>query len=74
MKNLFNIISRKKEALKEETNQKDKVKNKRTEYIKSKVMEIYLLRNEKVIDTQRIWEAIKFLSILFSERHFFLFL
>lgn len=53
MKHLFNIISRKKEALKDETNQKDKVKK---EYIKSKVVEIHLLRNEKVIDTEKIWE------------------
>lgn len=56
MKHLFNIISRKKEALKDETNQKDKVKNETTTYIRSIVMEIHLLRNEKVIDTQRIWE------------------
>jgi len=56
VKHLFNIISRKKEALKDETNQKDKVKNETTTYIRSIVMEIHLLRNEKVIDTQRIWE------------------
>lgn len=51
VKHLFNIISRKKEALKDEVNQKDKVQNKRIGNIKSKFMEIHLLRN-KVIDTQ----------------------
>ena len=45
---LFNIISRKKEALKDEANQKDKVKY--------KINKTHLLRNEKVINTQRIWE------------------
>lgn len=45
MKHLFNIISRKKEALKDEANQKDKVKNK-----------IHLLRNEKVINTEDLGE------------------
>lgn len=48
MKHLFNIISRKKEALKDEANQKDKVKY--------KINKTHLLRNEKVINTQRIWE------------------
>lgn len=48
VKHLFNIISRKKEALKDEANQKDKVQNKRIENnIKSKFMEIHLLRNKK---------------------------
>lgn len=45
MKHLFNIISRKKEALKDEANQKDKVKNKNI--IKSKFMEIYLEKSNR---------------------------
>lgn len=48
MKHLFNIISRKKEALKDEANQNDKVKN--------KINKIHLLRNEKVINTEDLGE------------------
>lgn len=47
MKHLFNIISRKKEALKDEANQKDKVKNKNKNIIKSKFMEIYLEKSNR---------------------------
>lgn len=74
MKHLFNIISRKKEALKEETNQKDKVKNKRTEYIKSKEMEIHLLRNEKVIIHRGFGKQLNFSVSCFQKGIFFLFL